>query len=66
MEKLGASQSRVTRHMAALKAKGITAKRKSGGRAYRTSRTFGPELISVIDSAVTLAETKISAMKDAA
>jgi ArsR family transcriptional regulator len=55
MQKLGASQSRMSRHMAALKAAGlVTDRRDAQWVRYRRAPNLAPEVIALVDAALAL------------
>ncbi|MGB8526199.1 MAG: metalloregulator ArsR/SmtB family transcription factor [Rhodoplanes sp.] len=59
MEKLGASQSRTSRHMSALKIAGLVVDRRDAQWVrYRRNPALDPKIAAVIDSVLALPVTK--------
>lgn len=55
MRKLGASQSRMSRHMATLKVAGLVVDRRDAQRVlYRRNPTLHPAVVAVVDAALAL------------
>jgi ArsR family transcriptional regulator len=55
MQKLGASQSRMSRHVAALKTAGlVTDRRDAQWVRYRRAPNLAPEVVAVVDAALAL------------
>jgi ArsR family transcriptional regulator len=58
MSKLGASQSRMSRHMAGLKVAGlVTDRRDAQWVRYRRAPDLSPEIVALVDAALALPST---------
>ncbi len=59
MQALGASQSRMSRHMAALKAAGLVSDRRDAQWVrYRRAGDLAPEVVALVDAALALPATQ--------